>query len=733
MDGIVGRNCGAEESHNKPENYVEDSQTTKGKESTKQIKYRVEYRNRVTNEVVYQHETNGLNDNGSASNAHGLEQPLFELVSTFTTGQTSSSQSEEHSKPILPSTTPSVSMHIYSRAIINAIQSVVEYYPEQDLTGDVVIIRAPYAILVHHYEELSSFRDEIKSKPKEDLCAREIDAYEHVGVLLDFLDGHIMADVRAEQDRNRRGLWTWRMAWVSRRPGATQLTRVRESEESFCMVIKSISGGSFENPSVPWVMEYWRLTYDGEYLGRVERNLIQHKFDGEEEQDTSQIIDLDNRPLTPKVAQHIANGKIYWDLLKKQCKHYRGKTADIPHNEVDGLVMTDLKSYYTDIGNPTALVPSGTDIRNWASDCTCPVCRRRESDSEKTVTSLFEDYDLIVPETFEGNLTDHQFMLLPSYMRAFVFKTRSWEQLRVNNFSAPEFDEGMINHLVMDEKRVKQLKALAKSYARTNQFGQVTDREMWSADFVRGKGKGLTFLLHGQPGVGKTCTAECIAAFTRRPLMVLTCSDIGTEPTLVEANLTRHFKTARSWGAVLLIDEADVFMERRSSDDLMRNSLVAGFLRALEFYDGILFLTTNRVGSFDDAFISRIHVKLYYPEFNDRERQLVWDTFVQKLIKERKGYMRITIDAKQYLKGNEMRAVKWNGREIRNAFQTAVALAEYESIKDEEGNIELTDEHLRAVVEMSRDFKDYIDELHKGDEAKRAERKYERLDSYPTH
>lgn len=58
--------------------------------------------------------------------------------------------------------------------------------------------------------------------------------------------------------------------------------------------------------------------------------------------------------------------------------------------------------------------------------------------------------------------------------------------------------------------------------------------------------------------------------------MVLTSSDIGTTPDEVEANLTRQFKTARSWGAVLLIDEADVFMERRSTADLIRNSLVAG-------------------------------------------------------------------------------------------------------------------------------------------------------------
>lgn len=77
--------------------------------------------------------------------------------------------------------------------------------------------------------------------------------------------------------------------------------------------------------------------------------------------------------------------------------------------------------------------------------------------------------------------------------------------------------------------------------------------------------------------------------------MLLTSSDIGTSPENVEFNLTKQFKRASSWGAVLLIDEADVFMERRSTNDLNRNSLVAGFLRSLEYYDGILFLTTNRV------------------------------------------------------------------------------------------------------------------------------------------
>lgn len=65
---------------------------------------------------------------------------------------------------------------------------------------------------------------------------------------------------------------------------------------------------------------------------------------------------------------------------------------------------------------------------------------------------------------------------------------------------------------------------------------------------------------------------------------------------------------------------------------------------------------------------------------------------------------------------------------MRPAFQTAVALAEYEATKDKEGKIVLTDKHLKSVVEMSRDFKEYLDELHLGDEGKRAERRHERLD-----
>ncbi|KAI3399505.1 hypothetical protein diail_6527, partial [Diaporthe ilicicola] len=64
------------------------------------------------------------------------------------------------------------------------------------------------------------------------------------------------------------------------------------------------------------------------------------------------------------------------------------------------------------------------------------------------------------------------------------------------------------------------------------------------------------------------------------------------------------------------------------------------------------------------------------------------------------------------------------------AFQTAVSLAEYENKQDGEGKIVLTEDHLKSVVELSKDFKSYLDTLHLADESKRALARKERLDSF---
>jgi hypothetical protein len=159
---------------------------------------------------------------------------------------------------------------------------------------------------------------------------------------------------------------------------------------------------------------------------------------------------------------------------------------------------------------------------------------------------------------------------------------------------------------------------------------------------------------------------ECVAEDAKRPLISLTGSHIGTEPELVEKRLLYWFNLAKVWGAVLLIDEADMFLEGGPGSDLHRN-LVAIFLRTLEYHQGLLFLTTNRVGVFDDTVTSRIHVLLYLPALDFESRVRLWEMSFRRLTEERQGKIKVTRSARNYIrKGRDPLDQNWNGREIRN-------------------------------------------------------------------
>lgn len=78
------------------------------------------------------------------------------------------------------------------------------------------------------------------------------------------------------------------------------------------------------------------------------------------------------------------------------------------------------------------------------------------------------------------------------------------------------------------------------------------------------------------------------------PLYMMSAGDLGLNPSGIEDALNTVMDMVAKWNAVLLLDEADVFLEARSTHDLERNKLVSIFLRILEYYEGVLFLTTNR-------------------------------------------------------------------------------------------------------------------------------------------
>jgi len=90
----------------------------------------------------------------------------------------------------------------------------------------------------------------------------------------------------------------------------------------------------------------------------------------------------------------------------------------------------------------------------------------------------------------------------------------------------------------------------------------------------------------------------------------------------------------------------------------------------MDYFQGILFLTTNRVGHFDEAFMSRIHVSIGYERLDEKAREQIWENLFRKLKEDYKNggpEIRYEYEAKLYVKKNEEVAkLQWNGREIRN-------------------------------------------------------------------
>ncbi|KAL1595912.1 hypothetical protein SLS60_009602 [Paraconiothyrium brasiliense] len=244
------------------------------------------------------------------------------------------------------------------------------------------------------------------------------------------------------------------------------------------------------------------------------------------------------------------------------------------------------------------------------------------------------------------------------------------------------------------------ISALLQSHFRKKEL-ESQGIEIATQDLIRGKGRGIVILLHGVPGVGKTATAEAVAQKWKRPLFPITCGDLGFTPEKVEASLKEIFRLAHLWDCVLLLDEADVFIAQREKTgaDLQRNALVSVFLRMLEYYNGVLFLTTNRVGVLDEAIKSRVHLHLKYNHLNRDQTVEIFKHNIKRLrvIEQQRGEQsgRLSIAEKEILDFarkhydehcNGWGIGMWNGRQIRNAFLIAAALAHHDGDLERESD-----------------------------------------------
>lgn len=271
------------------------------------------------------------------------------------------------------------------------------------------------------------------------------------------------------------------------------------------------------------------------------------------------------------------------------------------------------------------------------------------------------------------HMTDDQALLSPARARGFTLTTKCFAFLLVDKISEVTFSDLAFRSLSIDGNWKELLRNLIDGHY-SDQSGH--------DDIIPGKGKGLIISLEGPPGCGKTLTAgqskrfavlyitlltefaESIARLMHRPLYTVSSGELSSARYFEADDTTVRaiFKRAEKWKAVVLVDEADVILTKRNMHDMFRNSLVTVFLRNLEYYEGVMFLTSNRVEAIDTAFRSRIHLRLPYSDPDVSTRTQIWKRFLPH-------------DTGMDLCNELGRDLNVNGREIKNLARTATLLS----------------------------------------------------------
>jgi hypothetical protein len=476
--------------------------------------------------------------------------------------------------------------------------------------------------------------------------------------------------------------------------------------------------GAQQDDSECLELTLWSIGWTGVAFQRIAHDAVIAKFDG-----SRQLRDL---PVVPALIYDTFDKGALRDKLEKRGRKYV--------TLLDGLAAHRLYSHKnTGYNGPIIVDPEAyqqhimddQDPYRFPGALPLPyVAPIPSSIDDGGGGTRFEGLIDVLPSNIDTfDRSKELCLLLPRRTEGFALRTKKWMIFEVEglNDKLP-----MRSHDQLDSELVLAPDTDRESLQTILPRGE---RSLTTAsDFVEGKGEGTIFLLYGGPGTGKTLTVECVANDKCRPLIRITAQDLGLE-NRIESQLRTWFTLAAKWEAILLIDEADLFLEQRRAGDLQRNSLSTVFLRTMEYYQGVLFLTTNRPGHIDDSFISRITYPIYYPPLSADAKGRIVKKFVERF--EETGNILIEKQAATYLIDH---CQELNGRELRNVLQNAVEAAEAKlrEIRPSTSNssntmrpfmLEVEVRHVKAAVERQAGFQAYLEELRKKSLVERARNK----------
>ncbi|KAH8588992.1 hypothetical protein B0O99DRAFT_600359 [Bisporella sp. PMI_857] len=151
-----------------------------------------------------------------------------------------------------------------------------------------------------------------------------------------------------------------------------------------------------------------------------------------------------------------------------------------------------------------------------------------------------------------------------------------------------------------------------------------------------------------------------VAEACKKPLYPVSAGDLGTNAEDVDKCLKLILELSQRWDSVLLLDETDVFLQKRDNTSIKRNVVASILLRHIEYFQGMLFLTTNRIDDCDPAF----------ENMNFDLRRKIWSTFIQRSLKCAGAFSPITAGDL-----DDLARHKYNGRQTNNLVANALSIA----------------------------------------------------------
>ncbi|KAK4202978.1 ATPase family AAA domain-containing protein 3B [Triangularia verruculosa] len=562
-------------------------------------------------------------------------------------------------------------LYVNPQKIRELLDDVIGNYPGDPINVDDVQIHAPYNALFHYREELEKegrkrFEGENPDQPTDP------ESLQQLILLMDWIKSHFDREIAAYEkclsSADHKAI-SYDKLWTLFPPGEIVYSKVNDQNRAFRVVDSNYN----ESPCKVFAIRVEFIDFDGTHLGFREQHLMIHTYPGSQELELMDAIPLRLLHQSSEIREElVARGRKFEGLVGQHFMQYNGIAFKESQNgpikfNVNGRVMIDCKTFHRIEPNEAFSVREMTAPRlatirgpgNLPPPHGLPPPRYR---GRKPAISKFPVQGSSENPKFPP-LSEEDAMLTNASVRGYAFSAKNFLEFFADELSEIVWNTQCFDELVLDQSIKKTVQALVSTHSQK--------RESFD-DIIKGKGQGLICVLHGPPGVGKTLTAECVAEYVKRPLYMVSSGELGPVSSALDDQLTRILDMAATWRAVLLIDEADVFLEHRSLHDMHRNAMVSVFLRVLEYYTGILILTTNRVTTFDDAFKSRIHIPIRYTNLSVESRKKIWKSFCDKV----PGGVDIDDKGLQQLAEYDL-----NGRQIKNAVKAAESLAAFDGIK----------------------------------------------------